>query len=369
MNPKRVVIVGAGPGGLKAAARLRERGGEALELVLIAPGAKATFLPGTLDVALGDAEPDRFTADLALDGVRCIDATAARVAPDGVRIADDWLAADATIAAPGLALADDAVLRWPRAVAAWDPAGAARARAALPEVTSGRVLVAACSLPYRCPPAPFALAIRLAEQHFNARHLTRVVVATPEAFPLAGVGGEAPALVMEACQAAGVVVERDFVVDLAGSCDGVLRALDGRELSYDAAFLVPPHVRAACLSELPGEGALVSVGGRGAVDGTTLHVVGDAAATGLPRAAGVARATATAAADSVLEALGIAPAPPLEPIDASCFMFHQGGAVSRLRVTFSGDQRRVEIDGPSRDLLPAREGERRRFLAAAHGAG
>lgn len=367
-SSKRVVVVGAGPGGLAAAARLHERGGDAVEVVLIAPGARATFLAGTLDVLLGEADPKRFSVDVALDGVRCVDGAIDELAPDGVLLGDERLRADAVIAAPGLALALDAVPSWTHAVAAWDPASAARARAALPGVTAGHVVVAACSFPYRCPPAPFALAVGLAGQHIKARHMTRVIVATPEPFPLAGVGGDAPALVMEACAVAGIEIELGFAVDPNASEDGVLRSSDGRELKYQAAFLVPPHVRPECLSSLPGDGPLVPVGDRGSVEGTTLHVVGDAAATGLPRAAGVARGTAMHAADGVLEALGIAPAPPPEPIEASCFMYHWGGAVSRLRVTFSGDERRVEIEGPSLDLLPAREGERQRFFASAGGA-
>jgi sulfide:quinone oxidoreductase len=364
---KRVVVVGAGPGGLAAATRLRERASGRLELVLVAPGPRATFLAGTLEVALGEGEPDHFTADVGLDGVRCIDAAVGEVARGGVRIGGEWLAADAVIAAPGLALAYDAVPRWPRAVSAWDPAAAARVAAALSAPEAGRLLIAACSLPYRCPPAPFALAIRLHEQHHHARHMVGVTVATPEPVPLAGVGGEAPAFVMDSCTTAGVAVERGFGVDLDASQDGVLRANDGRQLTYDTALLVPPHVRPACLSALPGEGVLVAVGERGSVEGTTLYVVGDAAATGLPRAAGVAQATAVAAADGVLEALGIRPAPPPPPVEASCFMHHHGGAVSRLRVSFTGGQPRVEIDGPSLDLALAREGERRRFLASADG--
>lgn len=365
---KRVVIVGAGPGGLAAAARLRERGGDQVEIILITLGSTATFLAGTLDVVLGESTPERFSAAVDVGGVRCIGATVERAAPDGVLIADEWLAADAVIAAPGLALAADAVPQWPRAVTAWDPARAAHARAALPEVAAGHVLVAACSLPYRCPPAPFALAVRLAERHFKARHLTRVVVATPELMPLAGVGGDAPALVMEACAAAGVEVQRGFTADVSISEDGLLRSDDGRALKYDAAFFVPPHVRAPCLSGLPGDGPLVSVGTRGAVDDTTLYVIGDAADTGLPRAAGIARGSARAAADGVLQTLRIAAAPPPEPLEASCFMFHSGGAVSRVRLTAMGEERRVAIDGPSLDLAPAREGERRRFLAAARGS-
>ncbi len=364
---RRVIVVGAGFGGLGAVARLLERGGGALEVTLIAPGRRATYLAGTLDVTLNGTDPGRFSVEVGLEGVRCLDATVDLVLDGGVMIGGQRIAGDAVIAAPGLALGE--IPDWPRAAAAWDPAGAARARAALPELGGGRVLVAACSLPYRCPPAPFALAIGLAERGRLAGRETHVVVATPEPLPLAGVGGEAPELVLDACAAAGVTVESGFAADPDASEDGVLRSSDGRELAYDAAFLVPPHVRPSCLSQLPGDGPVVPVGDRGAVSAhaSPLYVVGAAAATGLPRAGGVARALARAAADGVLETLGIAPAPPPEPIEASCFMLHPGGAVSRLRVSFSGDDRRVQIDGPSPDLAVARQDAHRRFLDEAAG--
>jgi sulfide:quinone oxidoreductase len=365
-----VLVVGAGPGGLAAAARLRQRGGEAVAVTLLSAAGRAVFHAGTLDVALGRAEPEQFTAQVRLEGVECLAATVDEVDGDGrgVRVDGRRLDADAVIAAPGLETAP--IPPWPRAVAAWDPLAAARARAAMPQVAAGRVLVAACSLPYRCPPAPFALAIGLAGQHMSARHMTTVTVATPEALPLAAVGGEAPALVLDACSAAGVTVARGFSADLDASEDGLLRSADGQQLRYDAAFLIPPHRRARCLAHLPGSGPLVEVDEHGCVAGSMLYVVGDAAATALPRAAGVARAKAVIAADRVLERLGIAAVEAAEPVSASCFMFHYGGAVSRLRVSFPGPPGSdpvVEIDGPSLDLAAAREGERRRFLAAAGG--
>lgn len=362
---RHVIVVGAGPGGLTAAARLRERGGDDVRVTLISPGLRATFYAGTLDVALANAEPSRFTTHVDLEDVELLDAEVTDVAPDGVTTEDYRLAADAVIAAPGLHLDAEAIPPWRRAAVAWDPRTAAQMRSRVLDVEAGRVVVAACGLPYRCPPAPLALAVGLADYHFGARHQTLVSVATPEPIPLAGVGGDAPALVMVACTTAGVELEREFIVDLSASEDGLLRSTDGREMPYDGAFLIPPHRRPACLEGLTGDGPMVTVGERGSVDGTTLYVVGDAAATGLPRAAGVARGTAVAAADGVLDALGVVAAPPQEPIEASCFMFHHGGAISQIRVRYTGTDSVVEIDGPSLDLRPAREGELRRFLDAA----
>lgn len=368
-SDRHVVVVGAGPGGLAAAARLRDRGGGRVAVTLIAPGLRATFLGGTLDVALGDQEPTAFSAPVDMAGVRCIDAAVSAVAPDGVALGDDRIAADAVIAAPGLVVDANSMPSWSRVVAAWDPYGARRLRERALGPRAGRVLVAITAVPYRCPPAPLALAVGLAGRHLEARHAVRVTVATPEAVPLAGVGGEAPAFVSDACAAAGVTLERGFVPDLQASADGVLRATDGREIPYDGAFLVPAHRRAACLEGLPGTGPLVAVGERGSVDGSPLYVVGDAAGTGLPRAAGFASGAAVAAADGALESLGIAPAPPPPALEASCFMFHHGRAISRIGVRYTGDGPSVRIDGPSRDLWPARTGELRRFLEAAGAPG
>jgi sulfide:quinone oxidoreductase len=364
-SDRHVIVVGAGPGGLAAAARLRERGDGRVAVTLISPGLRATFLGGTLDVALGEQEPAAFTAAVDMAGVRCLDAAVSAVAPDGVALDDQRLAADAVIAAPGLAVDAGSVPSWSRAVAAWDPYGARRLRERVLDPPAGRVLVAVTAVPYRCPPAPLALAVGLAGRHLEARHAVRVTVSTPEPVPLAGVGGDAPAFVSDACAAAGVTLERAFMPDLQASADGVLRATDGREIPYDGAFLVPAHRRAACLEGLPTSGPLVAVGDRGSVDGSLLYVVGDAAATGLPRAAGFAAGAAVAAADGALEALGIAPAPAPPVLEASCFMFHHGGAISRISVRYAGGGATVRIDGPSRDLRPARAGELRRFREAA----
>lgn len=362
------MVVGAGPGGLTAAARLAGRGRGELGVILIAPARRATFLAGTLDILLDEAVPPACSTAVSLPGVDVLDLEVDSVAPEGVHAGGELLAADAVIAAPGLNLADRARLpSWSRAAWAWDPDAAREARGVLDSGWQGRIVVAACGVPYRCPPAPFALAIRLAERQAQAGVAVAVTIATPERSPLAGVGGGAPALVLDACQAAGVEVASGFSVDMDASGDGHLRAADGRELVYDSALLIPPHERSACLAGLPGEGPLVAVDDHGRVDGATLYVVGDAAATGFPRAAGVARSGAIAAADLVLEQLGVREAPPRAPTKASCFMFHAGGLVSRIRVTYADGGSEVEIDGPNAELASERDAERLRFLEAARG--
>lgn len=373
MAPDRphVVVIGAGPAGLSAVLQLRERAGERIGVTLAAAGRKARHLAGTLPVMLEDRPPADFEAELDLDGVRVIGEPVDALDDGHVVVGGRRLAADAVIAAPGLALDPGPLPAWRRTSGGWDLQSAGAA-ADVRDAPGGDVLIAVASLPYRCPPAPYSLALELADRHRRAGRFTRITVATPEPYPLAGVGGEAPAFIMEACASAGVQVVRSFEPDLAASHEGMLRSADGRELRFRHLFLVPPHRRSPVLAGLPGDGPLVPVDERGATARERLYAVGDCAATGLPRAAGVAEAAGRTAADAVLGDLGLQrPAEPHRP-SASCFLWHGGGNVSRIRVDYPealppDGQAVVAIDGPSPELARVAEAERKRHLQRARG--
>lgn len=364
------LVVGAGPAAVAAARRLVERGG--VDVTMVARDGQARHLPGTLAVALGQQPTDDFVTDLAIGEVRCLAGDVQRLDATGASTAGQHLASDVVIAAPGLELAPDAVPDWPAARAAWDLESAEAVAARLDAVPGGRLLIGVCSLPYRCPPAPYSLAMQLADRYRRSGRFTTVCVTTPEPFPLAGVGGEAPAYLMEACAGAGVQIERLFEIDLEKSENRVLRSRDGRELSYELALLIPPHRRSGALAELEGEGALVAVDERCESSVPGVYVAGDAAAGGLPRAAGVAEAQGRTAADAALTRLGLAE--PLEPHlpEPSCYVAHGGGNLSRIRMTYPHGlppkgEAEVTIEGPSPDLRFAMDADRRRFLDAAGG--
>lgn len=370
MAGAHVLVVGAGPGGLAAALRLRERGGDGVQVTLVTRGGTAVHLAGTVPVALGAGSAADHAVAVAIDGVRCRAGEVTAIDGAGAIVDGERVDADAVIAAPGLFPDAGAVPAWPRARVAWDPEAAEAASAALEAVPGGRLLIAICALPYRCPPAPYSLAMVLADRHRRSGRFTKVCLATPEPFPLIAVGGEAPAFLMDACAGAGVELETRFEPDLEASEDGLLRARDGRELEYRLALLVPPHRRSPALGGFDGDGPLVAVDERGESSVPGVFVVGDAAATGLPRAAGPAQAQGRTAADAVLARLGLAEACEPHAPEASCYVLHAGGAVSRIRLSYPAGpppagEPQVAIDGPTPDLAHAAEGERRRFLGLA----
>ena len=343
----RVIVVGAGPGGIAAARHLRERG-DGVEVTLIERGGTAEYLPGTIPVFLGKTPREEWRQRVFLDGVEVISGEAQELSGSGVRVAGEELEADAVIAAPGLALGE--VPSFEGAYPFWSPEGAEHASGVLSRLEGGRVAVVISALPYRCPPAPYGLALALAVE----RPDLEVTLTTPEETPLAAIGGGVPEFLTESLADAGVGLRSSFSPDFEASGGGELCSGAGETVAYDAAFIVPPHVRSPLLRGLGGSGPLVEVSGRFETSQEGLFVVGDAAATPLPRAADAAAAEGRIAADTVLERLSGGeggqhlPAP-------ECYVYHGGGIFSRISMSFPDGlppqgRAHVTLDKPSVEL-------------------
>ena len=66
---KRIIVVGAGPGGIAAALQLRTQVEDQLEILLIQRGGTAEFLPGTIATALGQTPAAAWQQPLSLPGI------------------------------------------------------------------------------------------------------------------------------------------------------------------------------------------------------------------------------------------------------------------------------------------------------------
>src|SRR4249919_3594962 len=129
----RVVVLGAGFGGLEVAARLSDEFGDSLDLVLIDHGEAFIFGYKKLDVMFGRETPAgvrHYYHDLVKPGVRFVQADIRAIDPAERRVETD--AGDFT--------ADVLV-------------------DALAEFPGGRVIVAITSTPFKCPPAPSEAAL------------------------------------------------------------------------------------------------------------------------------------------------------------------------------------------------------------------
>jgi sulfide:quinone oxidoreductase len=339
-----IAVVGAGPAGIAAVRRIRDQG--AVHVVLVVPEGRSEYLPGTLAVATGDARAAQYTTRVELAGVEIIAAQVEAIEPGALRIGGSWLRAHAVIAAPGLAL--DPVGRATRGeiVGFWDPTGAAAAAPRIRAVERGVLDVVISSLPYRCPPAPYGLAMRLARRARRLDRPLQVRLVTPEEHPLAALGRTLGDALLADCQDAGVEVSLGAEIDPDALAEGEITAGASDRDGADLTILIPRHRTSPLLADLvDATSPLVTVDARFATEMPGVFVVGDAAASPYPRAADPAAWSGTLAATAVLSELGFDHARTPEAPAPDCFVDHGDGAYGRIRITYP--------DGPPPKGQPA----------------
>ncbi len=325
-----VAVVGAGPAGIAAARRLRESGG--VHVGLVVTDARCEYLPGTLAVATGDAPASEFRTRIDLEGIEVIPARAEAIEPGVLRIDGSRLRARAIIAAPGLALdrvGDGSTVGF------WDPTGAEMAAPRIRAVERGVIDVVISSLPYRCPPAPYGLAMRLARRSRRLGHPVQVRLFTPEEQPLAALGHALGNALLTSCADAGVEVHLGARSDPHAEGEGGQGAGARAGVEAELTIVVPRHRASPLLADLArGDGPLVPVDGRFATEMPGVFVVGDAASSPYPRAAEPAVWSGTVAAAAVSSEVGLDGTPPAATPSADCFVDHGDGTYGRIQVAY-----------------------------------
>ena len=333
MSKAGVIVIGAGPGGLAAARHLAGSG--KVNVTLIQRDGLASFLPGILPVLLGMRPISLYRHHIALPGVQVVPGDVTALESGRVHLVDGpVLNADAIIAAPGLVTDATAIPTGTRNFAVWELEGAEKARQAVQSFTGGRVVVAIASLPYRCPPAPYGLALALKALFQQRNQAVEVVLLTPEARPLQALGNDASNFLESLLSAGNVMLQTAFHLDSAACRDGLLVATAGRRSSSDLGLFIPPHRRPALLETLPGNGALVQVDAHQRTAMDMVWVVGDVAATPLPRAAGAAEAQGRTAAASVLTAFGVSDLQPAVIPAPNCYVWASQSEAARIQLRF-----------------------------------
>ncbi|MDQ2691329.1 MAG: NAD(P)/FAD-dependent oxidoreductase, partial [Chloroflexota bacterium] len=167
---KRVLILGGGFGGIAAARRLRERLDERDEIILV--DRRDHFMVGFRKswalVGLSTLEEGQRPLDnLARLGIRVMHDPVTRIDPAArtAWMGDQRLSADALIVALGAELAPEAVPGFQdHAYSVYDPLDIPRAAQALNDFRGGRLVIGIFGAPYKCPAAPYEMALLIRER-------------------------------------------------------------------------------------------------------------------------------------------------------------------------------------------------------------
>lgn len=255
---KRVVILGGGSGGAMAARRFGQWAKpDEVEVVLIDRSPWHEYRPSYLWVMTGKREHDEVRRPLkkleSRYGTRVVEASVTAIDPDKQRVDTEQgsFDYDFLIVALGAVLKDD-----PRAEgleAPWELRHALALRERLASFEGGKVVVGPMEWPYRCPPAPFEVAFMLrylSEQRYMSDR-TEVTVFHPWQRPMETFGPLMVEGFTRFLKQFNVRFEGGFTLASHDRDSHVLRAVDGRQLEYDFAVVIPPHEAPAPVATSP----------------------------------------------------------------------------------------------------------------------
>ncbi len=163
----RVVILGAGFGGLELSIMLSEALGERAGVTLIDKADSFVFGYSKLDVMFGrtTAEAVRLPyREIAMPGVRFVRQTVTAIDPQARRVSTDVGVheADVLVVALGVGYNMDATPGLAEgANEFYSLAGATRLAAIIPRFSRGHAVIGVCGAPFKCPPAPSECALLL----------------------------------------------------------------------------------------------------------------------------------------------------------------------------------------------------------------
>ena len=362
---QRVVVLGAGFGGLEIAAMLSEAGGEELEVTLIDKGEGFAFGFSKLELMFGRATWEEVVipyADLAKPGVRllretvtAIDAEALRVTTDaGEHEADALviaLGADYDVdATPGLAEAGNEFYSF---------AGAERLASILPRFSSGQALIGVCGAPFKCPPAPSECALLL-DDELRARGVRedcRISFVIPFGRPVPPSPETSAALEAEFAERGIEFIPGRRIAAL--QPDRKVAVLDDEsELPFDLFLGVPKHRAPEVVIE-----AGITEDGYVPVDFATLetrypgvYAVGDVATAGVPKAGVFAEGAARIVAQALIARFLGGEAPGRHLGQGTCYIEFGGGRVGGVEIDFlSGPERTGTFRAPSAAMVAEKE--------------
>lgn len=372
---KRVLILGGGFGGIATARRLKQRLDEKDEIILVdrrdyfMVGFRKTWgLVGQSTLEEGQRPLDRLTSL----GIRLIHDPVTRIDP-GARAAwmgDQGISADALVVALGAELAPELIPGFPQyAHNVYDPEDIPRAARALAEFTGGRLLIGVFGVPYKCPPAPYEMALLIREALQARRVNASVEVFTPQpvSMPLLGQAGCDIIESRLADQGITFLPNRKASVVEAGEV-----VFPNERRKFDLLFGVPPHRPPAVVREsgLVGDSGWVSVDSRTlATQFPGVYAIGDvvqiAMSNGkpLPKAGVFAEAMGETVADRIAAAFAGQDAEAEFQGEGGCYLEVGGGQAMMVRGHFMAlPQPEVALSDASTRLLEEKqEFEKRRL--------
>ena len=363
----RVVVLGAGFGGLELSTILSEAIGDRLDLTLIDQNDSFFFGFSKLDVMFGRKTPDAVRLayrNIVKQGVHFRQETITAIDPEARRVTTNngtyeadvlviALGADYDQAAtPGLAEGGNEFYSF---------AGAERLREVLPTFSQGHAIVGVTATPFKCPPAPSEVALLL-HDYLSARGVRdacEISLVMPYDIPIPPSPATSQAL-LAAFAERRITYIPDQLVRALDPTRRVAVLNDGRELPYDLFLGIPKHcVPAVVAASGMTEDGWIPVNPKNLqTHFPGVYAIGDVTSVGTPKAGVFSEGAARIVAAALLADMWGGDQPPAYAGAGSCYVEFGADRVGRVDVDFlSGPSPTGIFIAPSAALV----GEKRQF--------
>jgi sulfide:quinone oxidoreductase len=362
----RVVVLGAGFGGLELVTRLSDEFGDAADVVLIDQRDGFVFGFSKLDVMFGRTTAEAVHhayRDFVKPGVQFVQTTVNRIDPAAKRIETDAGPFDADI----LVVALGADLH-PQATPGlleggyefYTEPGAYALREVLADFGGGRVIVGVTSTPFKCPPAPSETALLmhdfLTERGLRDRSEISLVMPLPVPIPPSPSASQA---LLAAFAERGIGWYPERLIRRLDPERSIAAFEDGSEMPYDLFLGIPTHRVPVVVAE-----SGMTVDGWIPVDPLTMETsypgvfaVGDVTSVGTPKAGVFSEGQAAVAADRIAAIIRGASGGPEYDGRGMCYLEYGHNEVARVDVVFVNGQRPTGTFEPPSVALAAEKEE------------
>jgi sulfide:quinone oxidoreductase len=340
----KVVIVGAGFGGLETATCLSETLGDNADVTLIDKNASFVLGYTKLDVMFGRTAPEAIQLpyrSFAKPGVTFKQEVVTKIDPTRKRVTTDKATYDADVVVVALG-ADYDISATPGLAGGghefYTVAGATKLRDILQAFRGGTVVIGVMTPHYKCPPAPSEAAM-LMHDYLTERGLrerSRIIMTTPMPSPIP-VSKEAGDAILARFGQLGIECTTGV---MPVRVDGAARRLhlsNGAAVDYDLLLAVPVHVAPPVVLE-----SGLAEGGWIPVNKSTLqtrfpdvYAIGDVTSVGTPRAGSFAEGAGRIVAAQILTRIRRGAVPPYQG-EGHCYIEFGEKQISEISVNFLG---------------------------------
>jgi sulfide:quinone oxidoreductase len=362
---ERIVVLGAGFGGLELCTTLSDLLGAGADVTLIDRSDAFMFGFSKLDIMFRGASAGSVRlpySDLAKPGVRVLRETVQAIDPESRVVSTDADTHEADVlvialgadydmdATPGLAEGGNEF---------YSVAGAERLAGIIPSFSSGHALIGICGAPFKCPPAPSECALMLDDEltRRGVRDACEISMVMPLGTPVPPSPETSAALESE-FTARGITFISGRRVASLDPTRRVAVLDDDSELAYDLFLGVPRHrapevVIASGMTEdgyIPVDSATLATRYPG------VYAVGDVATAGVPKAGIFAEGAARVLAQAIAHRLRGGAQPERHLGQGTCYIEFGQGRIGSVDIDFlSGPTKTGIFNAPSQEQMARKE--------------